>query len=160
CESPVFLEELIETDALDVLHHDARPEGVVEGRIQEGNRMRMLELGHHPRFATEAVHEPLIVAQALVHDLHDNVAVRIILSGQIDAPHPPFSEEAFRFVSTQKNTTDHGERPAKFETGIHQSSLRFPVMPALQTIAFRLSFSPGNRLDGTICLTSRRTSQG
>ena len=48
---------VVERDAADVLHDDARPLRIVERGIVEGDGVGMLEAGHQQRFAREAFAE-------------------------------------------------------------------------------------------------------
>ena len=96
-----------EVDALDVLHHDARAERVVEAGIVERDGAGVLEPGHQERFALEAVAELGVGGDVFVHHLDDDIAAEVELAGEVDLAHAALAEQAAGLVPTQEYAADH-----------------------------------------------------
>src|SRR5436853_7711619 len=107
-EPAVFVQQGVKRDAFDVLHHDARPLRIVERRIVKGHDVWMLKASHEQRFALKSLAEFGVGGDVVVHDFDDDLPSQVGLLGQIDSAHAAFAEELDRFVTTQKDTSDHG----------------------------------------------------
>ena len=109
---PLLMQQVVERDALDVLHDDARPLRVVERGVVEGDGVGMLEAGHGQRFAREALAELGVGGDVVVHDLDDHLPPEVELPGEVNAAHAAFAQQANRLIPAQEDAAHHGAYPS------------------------------------------------
>src|SRR5262249_27141809 len=100
----VLPQEFVETNSADVFHDDTRPARIVERDVEQFHDVRMLQASERARLALEALAELGVVDEMLVHDLDDDVTIRVVFASQVDAAHAAFAEEALGLVAAHVNT--------------------------------------------------------
>jgi len=91
-------EELRQVDAVDELHDEVGRPLVVEGEVQDGADVRVLQARRRPRLLEEAPLQVLVGDRVGPHDLDDPDLVEEPMADAVDRPHPALAQAVQDFV--------------------------------------------------------------
>ena len=103
----VFFDKRLESDALDKLHHQAKLLRIVRRSVEQGDRVAVLETGHHRILTHETSSKARVRRQMFVHHLDDHLAAAAALPGEVDFAHAAFAQQADRFVAAEEDLIFH-----------------------------------------------------
>ena len=97
----ILLDHVVQGNAGDILHDDARPAPVTQGGIVQGHGVKMVKASHQAHLTLEALAEAWLGGELVVHDLDDDLPIHVELPAEVNAAHAALAEQLNGLVTTQ-----------------------------------------------------------
>jgi hypothetical protein len=100
------VDQILEVFAVDVLEHDELT-SVGLASVDDGDDVRVRELGHGAGLPPEPLHVLAVVAVVLVEDLERHVPLQEPVAGLVHTRHAAAADELLELVPVRDQLTDH-----------------------------------------------------
>ena len=93
------------------LHHEVRRPGKTQSKVVDRDDVGVSQLGHQLRFALEALHRLVVLAQLAVENFDRHFATELLVESRVDRAHGSRSQDAVKSVlAAQDGTWPHAGR--------------------------------------------------